>query len=173
MRAQRRGGTLTASSDDAARPHFESAKSWVRCRAGTISTGSARTKARCREGGKAGEPDEPGWSGTEHPIAACSMSHCLGLLAVRSIGKLIVPLSWRHEPDLRIDFSGQQRRSQLSLVARDRRSACDGWRQPCNVHGWRIRTASSVRPARPWEQLAGWALIGFDAFREAVVRSAP
>ena len=45
-----------------------------------------------------------------------------------AIGTVIVPLSWRHEPDFGFDFSGKQRRSKLSVVARDRRSACDGWR---------------------------------------------
>jgi len=41
----------------------------------------------------------------------CSMSHCLGFRAVRSIGRGMVPLSWRHEPVFRVYFSGQQRQS--------------------------------------------------------------
>jgi hypothetical protein len=42
---------------------------------------------------------------------ACSVSHCLGLRAVRSIGKEMVPLSWRYAPVFRIYFSRQQRQS--------------------------------------------------------------
>jgi hypothetical protein len=75
---------------------------------------------------------------------ACSMSHCLGLRVGRSIGKGMVPLSCRHEPVSRIHFSGQQRQSQLSLVARDRRSAGDSWRQPRDAHGWRIDAIQPV-----------------------------